>query len=59
MICYCCQREITSGYYWAPLPRAGAYAAICKECHKQSQEDAKKEAAEKTNKKSASTEATE
>ena len=51
MICYCCQREITSGYYWAPLPRVGAYAAICKECHKQSQE-----AAEKTNKKSASTE---
>lgn len=44
MICYICQREIQTGYYWAPLPRVGAYAAICRECHKQSQEDAKKEA---------------
>lgn len=42
MICYCCQKEIQSGYYWAPLPRVGAYAAICRDCHRRSIEEAKK-----------------
>ena len=44
MICYFCQREIQIGYYWVPMPRVGVYAAVCKECHKQFQEEAKKEA---------------
>lgn len=42
MICYVCQCQIVSGFYWAPLPRVGAYAAICRECHKKEIEEAKR-----------------
>lgn len=41
MICYVCQKEITTGFYWAPCPRVGVYAAICKECHKQREKEAR------------------
>jgi len=34
MICYLCEQEIARGFYWAPLPRVGSYAAICLECIK-------------------------
>ena len=44
MICYLCEHEIARGFYWAPLPRAGSYAAICLECIKnyRDEKDAKK-----------------
>jgi len=42
MICYVCQCEIVAGFYWAPLPHVGAYAAICCECHKKEIEEAKR-----------------
>lgn len=42
MIYYVCQCEIVAGFYWAPLPRVGAYAAICRECHKKEIEAAKR-----------------
>ena len=41
MICYFCQKEVQTGFYWAPLPRIGTYAAICRECHKKEIEEAK------------------
>ena len=42
MICYICQKEITTGFYWAPCPKIGVYAAICRECHQKNIEEAKK-----------------
>ena len=42
MICYVCQCEIVAGFYWAPRPRVGAYAAICRECHKKEIEESKR-----------------
>lgn len=46
MICYYCQSEIKTGFFWAPLPRVGAYAAICRECEKKIREEAKAKKAE-------------
>ena len=31
MVCYYCGRQIDR-YYWIPTPRAGIYAACCKDC---------------------------
>ena len=42
MICYICQKEITTGFYWAPCPKIGVYAAICKDCYKTNEKSASK-----------------